>query len=102
MPDSTPKYINVAQPDPDKEFMRTKGRAKISIGNIEARLITILYRESRALLAESLEGKLKKSSAEDLARYAKLIKELKAEQKKEESEFSVEQLQGIVGDSEKT
>ncbi len=63
--------------------------------------MVVLQRESNHLLDESFEGKLKKSSAEDLVRYAKLIKDLRIEKKKEESEMTTEQLQSLVGDSEK-
>lgn len=99
------KYINVQSPENSVEAARKRKAAEavyvIDLQKLQDKFLTVLYREAKELLHESYDGKLGKSSAEDLVRYSKLIKELMAKQEKEAENLTTEQLKDLVGDSEK-
>ena len=73
---------------------------KVNLDHLQKQLLTVMQRDTEALLALSFNGKLEKDDATSLNNYLKFIKELKKFEEDEIANMSDEQLNALAKENE--
>jgi hypothetical protein len=88
--------VKTVQMNVPKEAVKDDSSEAFDVEQLLNRGGIILRREVQNLLMESSAGKLSPTSARDLVAYVKLLSELKAEQSKEISNLTDEELSALA------